>query len=171
MPYYSRIISEIAKQMRPDIYLEIGVFQCVTFNEVSKHAKVAIGSDLVSTSSDFFKNPSQELIVGDTKLVASILKNRGVLIDLVFIDANHEKDYVVADFQALEPLLNKNALVIFHDTYPGTQEQTSQEFCGDAYMAIPLLRAQYQNYSFVTLPIHPGLTFATKTTDLPLWLD
>lgn len=168
-PYYTKIISEIAEQMRPNVYLEIGIFQCVTFNEVSKYAKIAIGSDLEASSSNHFELPNQELILGDIDVVVEQLLKREIKPDLVFIDANHECDFVVRDFETIEPFLNRNALVVFHDTYPGSIEQTSQEFCGDAYLAVPKLRKKFGNYSFVTLPIHPGLTFSTKSSDMPIW--
>jgi hypothetical protein len=171
LPYYTTIISSIAQQLKPSVYLEVGVFQCVTFNEVSKHANLAIGSDLIESSRNFFSHSNQELVVGDIDVVADFLFNRNLSLGMVFIDANHQKEFVVRDFEALEPFLDRNSLVIFHDTFPGTREQSAPEFCGDAYLAVPLLREKFPNYSFVTLPIHPGLTFATKTIDMPLWTN
>ncbi len=47
----------------------------------------------------------------------------GVGVDLAFIDGDHSVRGAVADFQAVEPVLNTGGYVVLHDTYP--------EQCGD----------------------------------------
>jgi predicted O-methyltransferase YrrM len=42
-------------------------------------------------------------------------------IDLAIIDACHDSEYVLNDFRAILPVLNKKAVVLFHDTHPSME--------------------------------------------------
>ena len=42
-------------------------------------------------------------------------ENDGMPVDFLFIDASHEREPTIAEFQAWQPLLTPNAVVAFHD--------------------------------------------------------
>lgn len=40
------------------------------------------------------------------------------IIDIAIIDACHDTDYVINDFTKIVPFINKNGLILLHDTHP-----------------------------------------------------
>ena len=168
-PYFSSIIEKIAKEMNPCLYVEIGIFACETFNLVSKHCENAIGVDISSASSKYIKGNNTKFIEGTRINLIEELRSNSNKIDLVFIDGNHSKLEVISDFEAVEPFLSFNGLVILHDTWPLTKEQTQVQYCHDAWEVVEILRKKFSQYSFVTLPIHPGMTFIQKNVARPEW--
>jgi len=59
------------------------------------------------------------LIIGDSTDPKTVEEVRTVLagnkVDLLFLDANHDYDYVKADFTNYSPLVRKGGLVVLHD--------------------------------------------------------
>jgi hypothetical protein len=168
-PYFSLIIEAIAKEMSPRVYVEIGVFACETFNLVSKHCEFAIGVDVSEESRKFVKGSNTLFINGTRDDLVKKFRSNPHKIDLAFIDGNHSKDEVVADFKALEPFLSTSGIIILHDTWPESEEQTQIQYCHDAWESVEILRETFEAYSFLTLPMHPGMTFAQKNSALPKW--
>ena len=58
-------------------------------------------------------------------------------VDLAIIDACHDVDYVLNDFQKVEPFVRPGGLVLFHDTYPSRERHT-----WSSYQACMRLRQQ-----------------------------
>jgi predicted O-methyltransferase YrrM len=108
-------------------------------------------------------------IHGDSNDIKKYLLNFGEKVDLAFIDADHQANSVIQDFTNIETFMSAKGLVLFHDTHPGTLEYSSPEYCGDGFLAIPKLRLIFLNWNFVTLPMHPGLTIASRTDAMPDW--
>ena len=109
--------------------LEIGIENGGTLNMwpliCNKNAFV-IGVDIdftiknrISFMHDRYRNINIEIIVGDSikektiKEVRDIIGNRGV--DFLFIDGNHDYNYVKSDYKNYSGLVNKDGIIAFHD--------------------------------------------------------
>jgi hypothetical protein len=168
--YYSEIISTIASELKPKVYVEIGIFRCDTFNLVAPFCELAIGVDVVEESADSMSGENVQFVLGDREVLKSVLTKQKLKVDLVFIDGDHSSEEVVKDFSEIEGMLAENALVILHDTWPMNAAQAGTEFCSDAWKAPNKIRNRFPQYSVVTLPIHPGMTFVQKSSSLPNWI-
>jgi len=76
--------------------------------------------------------------------------------DIIFIDANHDYDFVLRDFN--HSLAHTREWVILHDMIPPTERHTEKRFCSDAYKIL------YRLITETDLQIYPtrgrmGLTF------------
>ena len=165
-PQFIKHISDITK---PSVYAEIGIYEGETFSIISAPRKYAV--DISQAALDSVQDTSETIkILGTSRVLAERLTRDGAKIDLIFIDANHDKAEVSQDFINLEPYFSEECLVLFHDTYPKNLEYSDAKFCGDAYAAIPMLAEKFTNWAFVTIPIHPGLTVASRSPLYPFWL-
>jgi hypothetical protein len=165
-PDFIRHISDI---LNPSVYAEIGIYEGETFSLISSPRKYAV--DISQRALDSIPDADGVIkILGTSKALSEQLSKNGTKIDLIFIDANHDKTEVSQDFINLEPHLSQECIVLFHDTYPKNLEFSDPKFCGDAYAAIPMLANEYGDWAFVTIPIHPGLTIASRSPLFPSWL-
>jgi len=76
--------------------------------------------------------------------------------DLVFIDADHDKDAVAADFFGILPHVSHDGLILLHDTNPETLADTATGLCNNSWEFVK--RLHDERFESVTLPFHPGLT-------------
>lgn len=53
--------------------------------------------------------------------------------DLVFIDANHDIDFVVRDYNSSVERLTDDGLIAFHDCYPPEIGYCEPRYCSDSY--------------------------------------
>ncbi|MDW7775557.1 MAG: class I SAM-dependent methyltransferase [Methanosarcinales archaeon] len=44
------------------------------------------------------------------------------IVDIAIIDACHDTDYVINDFTKIVPFINKNGLILLHDTHPSMKD-------------------------------------------------
>ena len=166
--WHASLIGEIAKQIRPSAYLELGVYRGETYRKVSKWSAVSVGLDIDPIAIKSISPVKNSIpILGS---IAALRGNSGLpeSYDLIFIDANHAKESVISDFDAASNLLSMNGLILLHDTWPKNESFTTPGFCGDAYLAVGELRGLFPTWSFVTIPAHPGLTLCQKNSALPL---
>lgn len=166
--WHVQFIEFLAKTLKPRVYLEIGIYEGETFNKVQALHKIAV--DIRVESLEYVENSEYiTKIHGDSNDTREYLLNSGEKVELAFIDADHQANSVIQDFTNIEPFMGVNGIVLFHDTYPGTLGFSSPEYCGDGFLAIPKLRLIFPNWNFVTLPVHPGLTIASRTDAVPDW--
>lgn len=166
--WHASFIGEIAKQMRPSAYLELGVYRGETFRKVAKWSAVSVGLDIDPIAIKSISGLKKSIpVLGEISALDGRADLPGVY-DLIFIDADHAKESVVSDFKAASDLLKRNGLILLHDTWPKNESYTTPGFCGDAYLAVGVLRSSCPDWSFVTLAAHPGLTFCQKNSALPL---
>jgi hypothetical protein len=166
--WHESFIGEIAKQMRPSAYLELGVYRGETYRKVSKWSEVSVGLDINPVAIKSISSIKNSIpILGEISALAG-RSDVPQTYDLIFIDADHAKESVVSDFKATSILLKSNGLILLHDTWPKSKSYTTPGFCGDAYLAVGELRGYYPDWSFVTLPAHPGLTLCQKNSAMPL---
>lgn len=168
--YHVEFIDHLSKFIYPKVYCEIGIYEAETFNRVFANKKIAV--DISEQALSYIKMDSNTTkIKGNSSDLNLYLRKNKMLLDLIFIDANHEKNHVIEDFSNVVSHVAKNGVVLLHDTFPETREYTSQALCGTAYLAISELRMKFTDWSFVTIPIHPGLTIAMHNESAPLWIQ
>jgi len=83
-------------------------------------------------------------------------------VDLAFIDGDHSTPGVLADFAAVEPVLNSGALVVLHDTFP---EQCGGH-TGGRYLLDHVHEHAKHRYDVIDLylqPLNYGLGLLRKT--------
>lgn len=148
-------------------YLEIGIYQAETFNRVSKWAKYAVGIDIKADCLQYIRPRGSSIgFVGTLQDFIESPRNVAKF-DLIFIDGDHRQESVVADFQSALKVVADQGIILLHDTWPGSREYSSSGYCGDAYLAVDRLRKLAPEWSFVTIPVHPGLTICQRVSDSP----
>ncbi len=82
-------------------------------------------------------------------------------LDLLLIDGCHEYSQVLRDFTNYVSFVRENGFILFHDTYPPTEEDKNPNACWDAYRILDTLRDIQKKsdlLEYVTLPYSYGLT-------------
>lgn len=171
--WHEEFIELLAAVVRPKTYVELGLYECALFNKIVPYAEKLIGLDIKPEAEKFMKK-----IHGKTKFVCSTtdefaerLKMEQIVIDMLFIDANHSKESVLNDFKNFFPFIASQGLIILHDGHPKNLKYTEPGYCGDAYKAIEMLSKDCKSYEMMTIPKHPGLTLCRKRTTQLSWQE
>jgi len=168
--WHENFIIHIAFIIRPKVYVELGLYQCALFNRIIPFADKLIGLDCLKNPGKCMKkSPKVEFVCSTTSDFAKVAKNKGLKIDMLFIDADHSKESVYKDFKAFFPLMNDQGLILLHDGYPKNEEYTQSGYCGDGYKAIEELTDKAKGYEMMTIPLHPGLTLCRKRSKHLHW--
>jgi predicted O-methyltransferase YrrM len=162
------MIAYLAKLLEPNIYVELGIEVASTINAVAKHAKRCLGVDINPACRASITEPNIEFFCETTEVFINNYKD--VNINMVFIDADHNCDAVISDFRGIYPYVVDQGIILLHDTYPGSKAYTTPFFCNNAYQAVDILRTEYKDCEFTTIPVHPGLTICRKRIDDYSWL-
>lgn len=112
------IMKAIFELYEPDVYVEVGVFHASTFNVLAPYVKkLAVGVDHEDVFHRMNTLPTVKFMLGKSEEVAK--QWDGTPIDVLFIDANHRKEHVLADFDAWSPfVVEGTGLIFLHDTCP-----------------------------------------------------
>jgi hypothetical protein len=147
-------------------YLEIGLSNCTTFNNVQCELKHGIDPntyDVIvgdgwqifekTTSDKFFENCNQEY-------------------DIIFIDGDHECNQVLRDIDNSIKHLSPNGIIFVHDTKPHTelmqQSPMPNNLCerglwtGDVWKAIAKFRSTRKDFTVRTFDVELGLTILER---------
>lgn len=168
--WHPKFIGNFAQLLEVKDYLEIGVYRCETLRLVAKTAIRAVGVDIDSRA--LASAPKAQNVItflGTAQDYSS--SNRSERFDLIFIDANHSKESVIDDFEAVQALLAVGGTIMLHDTWPKTEEFSSPALCGDAFMAVHALRSSQTDFDFFTIASHPGLTLCQRKEVFPSWFQ
>jgi hypothetical protein len=140
LPYYP-IINHFIEKYKYKSYLEFGVRDKTnTYNFINCEDKSGVdinpncGPDYIMTTDDFFKS-----IPKDKKW------------DIIFIDADHEKNQVMKDFINSLEHLNFNGTIIMDDINPFTEELTKPEYCHNAWEVFATLRKERSDLEMYTI--------------------
>lgn len=170
--FHLDFIELIAKRMKPDIYLELGLgpdAECM--NRIFGYCKRAIGVDVKSTRKH---NPAWELFHLSTDEFfhdSAPLWLEKESVDLCLVDADHSAKAVEQDFFSVFPYIKQDGIVLLHDTYPENEAMTAPGYSGDCFLTAAMLPvgAGHYGYEIVTLPVPPGLTIIRKRKKHLLW--
>jgi predicted O-methyltransferase YrrM len=165
--WHTDFLVQIAKTIRPQLYVEVGVHQAFTFNRVARFSVSAIGADINPNSLKWISSKNSLFVLGGSDEVVANLGDKK--IDFLFIDADHRKEAVLNDFQTLEPYFTQDVIVAIHDTYPRSVDFIQDNYCSDSYK-VPELLNMSSKWAAVTVPIHPGLTIVAKRGSQPAWI-
>ena len=137
-------------------YLEFGTHENQTIGKVRCERRIGVDTKPLtdhpsSIGIQFFAMTTQQFIKTEAAKHSPY--------DVVFIDADHSRQAVEADFHGIWPYVSDEGLVLLHDTNPETEADTAPGLCGDAWKFAAFMDDDYQA---VTLPYHPGLTIVRK---------
>ena len=130
-------------------YLELGIFDNKNFNQIKSNNKLSVdlnGLAMFTGSTDEFFNqldPNKKF-------------------DIIFIDANHDIDFVVRDFN--NAVKHATQWVLIHDMIPPSRKYIQSRFCSDSYK---LLMFFLQETKFNVYPMNNnmGLTLIKMPAD------
>jgi predicted O-methyltransferase YrrM len=165
----------LAHWIQPSHYLELGVRTGAVFHQIIPFTKHSTGVDMETSENlkqfinqknwnhkvDYFKGTTDEYFnsIGDD-----------VFFDFVFIDADHSYDQCLKDFLNVKDRVVKNGFIVFHDTYPYTEEFMQTKVRGECYRVPMYIREHlHEEWELVTLPFNPGLTIAKKSPGQNIW--
>jgi hypothetical protein len=156
---HSDFIAELVKQINCKTYLELGVYDGTTMSLVYPHVKKLIGVDIKDVRN--FKGGDFYLESTD-----SFFSHFNEIVDVVFIDADHNFESVKKDFENSIKLLNKFGMIILHDTDPMEEMYLNPNYCGDSYKMDEWIRENYTDLDIMTLPLtQEGLTIVKRKSD------
>ena len=154
----------LAKLYKPEMYVELGVKRGYTIRRMAPYVKQAIGVDITPLELGI---ENVTMIKSTTLEYAATLQGRPEFIDMLFIDADHSRQAVAADFNAYLPYVRSGTgLILMHDTHPMSEELTAPGYCGDAWMAARRLKESVSlDWEICTLPgPWAGLSIVRKLT-------
>lgn len=124
-------------------YLELGIFNNVNFNSINCKNKFSVDMNgnamFTGTTDEYFD-----------QLSAS------ERFDIIFIDANHDYEYVIRDFN--NAIKHANKWVLIHDMIPKSAKFTQSKFCSDSFRVLQYLIKE-TDFEIYTMNNNFGLTF------------
>lgn len=150
MVAHEALIAAVVRTTRCDVYLELGVSFCGTFNVVAPLVRRAIAVDCRDCSRSMVKG---EFFLGSTESFFHSDLARDLSVDAAFIDADHSFECVQRDLLYTLGLLSSKGVVMLHDTDPARLDWLSPERCGDAFRVINYIERDLPSLDVVTLPV------------------
>ena len=153
---HTEFIIELIRATSCDIYLELGIDDGLNISKIVPYCNKCIGVDIVDNryhyGYEFHKMSSSDFL--------NQFKEKA---DIIFIDANHNFEYVKTDLLNALKVLNKYGIILIHDTDPSSLYYSSDKYCGDSYKIINWIKTCYSELNVVTLPIGvTGLTIVNR---------
>ncbi len=162
-------IAGLARTLRPEVYVELGVHTAELFNRVIPFAGQAIGVDMDPEAGRYISDAANvRFFCGTTDSFLDEISSSGLKIDMLFVDADHSRASVLQDFRGYFPHVRPQGLILLHDSNPD-KELIDPAWCGDGYLAVEELSRKADNYEMVTIPLSPGLTICRKRTRHLSW--
>lgn len=170
MGWHYDVIPPLIRALRPDVYVELGVRTADLFNMVSPFVGTAIGVDIDPVSKGAVRyDDNVEFHLCSTDEFLAEVQRRGLLIDVLFIDADHSEEAAYADFRNYFPYIRPHGLILMHDAHPGDDSLCAPEWCGGVCRAIERLGRDNREYEMVTIPFSPGLVICRKRSMQLSW--
>lgn len=168
--WHEDFIAHIAETVKPEVYVELGLYQCELFNKIVPLADELYGVDINPDAGKFMQKSAKTFFhCGTTDSFVKIFASQNKKIDLLFIDADHCKESVLQDFWNYFPYVSDHGLILLHDTHPKNLQYTDKGYCGDAYLVVEELKNHSNEFEFMTIPVHPGLTLIRKRRTQLRW--
>ncbi len=168
--WHEDFIVHLASIIQPQIYVELGLYQCAVFNRIIPFAQQLIGIDIEPSAGKYMhKSPKTHFLNTCTQDYVKQLQDESIAIDMLFIDADHSAEAVLRDFQGFFPFISPHGLILLHDTHPENELQMQPGYSGTAYMAVEELMKQNAEYEMITIPVPPGLTICRKRSAQLSW--
>jgi hypothetical protein len=137
----SEIINHL-KNIQECSYLELGVRDNINFDKINAQTKMSvdINGDAMfnGTTDDYFAS-----LTPDTKF------------NIVFIDACHDYEYVLRDFN--NSVDHATDWILLHDMIPPSLKYTASKFCSDSYK---ILYSMLKEQQFEIYPMNNNFGFS-----------
>lgn len=170
MPFSGRSHIKIVKEVATGLhaagslkrYLELGIRKGFCFNTVAPLSTEAYAVDTRNYYKFIKKNKN---LIWNHMTTVEFLKNHNPKkkFDLVFIDANHHHKSSLNDFNLVFPLVNKNGIILMHDTYPPSKTFIDPGYCADSYKTAKYIRNNFsKKCEIITLPFYYGVSIIRK---------
>ena len=163
--HHSDFIALIASIYKPNVYVELGLYEGETFKKVRPHIlNRAYGVDYVPRSClESLKHiPNTNIIFSKTDDFFNSFNDK---IDMAFIDACHNAEQVMIDFENCFKRLNRGGIIFLHDTDPESNHLFSEGYCGDSYKIVSVLENR-SDINIITFPLtEAGLSMVTLKND------
>lgn len=151
--FHETLIPALVEGIGANSYLEFGVHLNETIAKVK--CPVRYGVDTKVTPCEgvrMFEMTTQEFIQKEAPTLAPF--------DVVFIDASHHPEHVMADFHGIGGYVREEGLILLHDVEPETWADTAPGLCDNAWIAAK--RIHNLGAEMVVLPYVPGLAIIRK---------
>lgn len=155
----SSIIINHLENIEEYSYLELGVNDNINFNSIKSKNKFSVdmnGKAMYTGTTDEYFNS----IAADVKF------------DIIFIDANHDYDYVLRDFN--NSIDHSTKWILLHDMIPPSRKYTQSSRCSDSFKLLYFMLAET---SFEIYPMDTNFGFtliklpATKINPPPSYKE
>ncbi|HTN22427.1 MAG TPA: class I SAM-dependent methyltransferase [Solirubrobacteraceae bacterium] len=169
MPYYE-LLARIHRELAPRTYVEVGVRHGESLalcrpetQKIGIDPAAAIRADLDPATTAIFNTTSDAFFAEHD--VRALLGGRPV--DLAFIDGMHLFEFALRDFINLEPLCDRDSVILIHDCLPidavtSARERTTAVWTGDVWKLVLVLKALRPDLHIVTSDVGPsGLGIVT----------
>ncbi len=156
---HSNFIAELVKQINCKTYLELGVYDGITLSLVEPFVDRIISVDIKDV---------RKWRIGEFHLETTdnFFEHFNEMVDVVFIDADHNFESVKKDFKNSLNILNKYGMIILHDTDPMENMYLDPGYCGDSYKMDSWVRDNFEDLDVMTLPLtQAGLTLIKRKKD------
>lgn len=174
---FKNLFVELVNLYKPKVYMELGTKKCYIFNDVSRLVPTAIGIDCGGFPPNVNRKNTYLYSMTTDDAFKVIQTTISPEVDLLFIDACHEKNQVLKDFDNYSQFVKEGTgLILLHDTHPISKELIDPGYCHNAYEAAWEIRTNdkyKKQFEIVTLP-GPwfGLSIIRKATkQLELEMD
>lgn len=122
-------------------FLELGTFDGVAFDSLTFSNKYTVDLTIPELLKD---NPNAFEQSTDEFFETTQLKD----FDLIFIDANHNIDQVVKDYNSSVEKLTQGGVIVLHDCYPPSEDYCDPRLCSDSYKLLEALARTEQEVTF-----------------------
>lgn len=78
--------------------------------------------------------------------------------DIIYIDAGHDWETVIRDYNNSAKVLNSGGIIFFHDLYP-TPELATPAYCGDGFKLLNYFHTHSSDFNFLVYRPDVGTTF------------
>jgi hypothetical protein len=165
-PNYYEVLSWLHEELRPESYLEIGVFRGRSLR-LAMPPTIAVGIDPTPVVDQHWQTLTHVLPMRSAEfftthsLAEFFCSNR---FSLAFIDSLHHFEQALDDFFNLEVFARPDSVVAFHDTIPldertASRTRSTEFHTGDVWKVIPFLKHFRPDLEIVTVSTGPsGLT-------------
>lgn len=149
---HGKLIYAVCKLIKPKSYLELGIYDGETIEFLKETIPFRVGVDIKKNRNDF----TFEFFQGTTK---EFFENNKRTFDFIFIDANHNYDYVKYDLEEAKKILNYNGVIVLHDTDPESAHLLQEGYCSDSYKILKYINST-SDLTQITFPVaEAGVTF------------
>lgn len=160
-PHYYQLLAELHAYLRPDAYMEIGVFHGESIS-LASNSKYVIGVDPApSIQTDIGKAQIFTLTSDDFFATIDVRQTfGGGCIDFAFIDGLHLFEQTLRDFFNVQKYCDRNSLIAVHDCHAHDEitagrERTTDFWTGDVWRIIPALKRIQPALLIRTIDVDP----------------